>query len=151
LSLGANLKLGEWLKSLLPGYSLVIHSGFWISLVVLWVLLLAMEAFSFLMTKPDLQRGALTWIGSVVGVYGLAFLLKNDGFSVLFGCSFALILAAFWIQNKTGKWVAVLGALVLSLIPAAYSLNMTMGRSYYDKPPAVLSQMDQPGRLFFAP
>ncbi len=151
LSLGSNLKLGEGLKLVLPGYALVIHSGFWISLVILWVLLLAMEAFSFLMTQPGFQRGALFWIGSVVGIYGMAFLLKNGPVSGFFWFSAALILAAFWIQNPMGKWIVVSGALILSLVPAAYSLNMTMDRAYYEKPPVVLSQMDHPGRLFFSP
>jgi hypothetical protein len=151
LSLGSNLKVGEGLKMILPGYALVIHSGFWISLVILWVVLLAMDALAHLMEKPKLQTGALAWIGVTAGVYGIAFLMKSDRFSGFFWVSFALLMAAFWIQNKSLKWLAVLGALGLSLIPAAYSLNITLDRSYYEKPSLVLSQLDQPGRLFFSP
>ena len=151
LSLGSNLKIGEWLKLILPGYALVIHSGFWISLAILWVILLAMEALAFLMTKPQLQRGAVSWVGIAAGIYAITFFIKNQYFSGFFGVSLALMLSAFWIQNKNLKWLAVLGALGLSLFPAAYSLNITMNRSYYEKPPLVMSQFNHPGRLFFSP
>ena len=151
LSLGSHLKVGEWLKLILPGYALVIHSGFWISLAILWVILLAMEALAFLMTKPQLQRGAVSWVGIAAGIYAITFFIKNQYFSGFFGVSLVLMLAAFWIQNKNLKWLAVLGALGLSLFPAAYSLNITMDRSYYEKPPLVMSQFNHPGRLFFSP
>lgn len=151
LSLGANLKLADGLKSFLPGYALVIHSGFWISLVILWVVLLAMEALASLMDRSKLQRGILSWVGITAGVYGITYFIENRHFSVFFVLSFVLLLEAFLTQNKMGKWLAILSALSLSLLPAAYSVNMTMDRSYYDKPPAVLSRLDHPGRLFFSP
>jgi len=151
LSLGSNLKIGEGLKMILPGYALVIHSGFWISLVILWVVLLAMEALAYLMEKPKLQSGALLWMGVAAGVYATAFAVKNDHFSACFCLSFALVLVAFWIQNQSLKWFAILGALGLSLLPAAYGLNITLDSSYYEKPSLVLSQFNQPGRLFFSP
>src|SRR5665213_1770040 len=127
LSLGANLKLAEWLKSFLPGYALVIHSGFWISLVILWVILLAMEALACLIEKPKLHNGVIAW-GAVAGVYGAAFLVKSADINGFFWLSFILTLAAFWIRSEIGKWAALLGALGLSLLPAAYSVNMTMDR-----------------------
>jgi hypothetical protein len=109
-----------------------------------------MEALACLMDKPKLHNGVIAW-GCVAGVYGAAFLVKSADIDGFFWLSFILMLAVFWIHNKTLKWLVVLGALVLSLIPAAYSLNVTMDRSYYEKPPAALSQLDQPGRLFFSP
>jgi hypothetical protein len=151
LSLGSNLKLADGLKLFLPGYALVIHSGFWISLAVLWVILLAMESLAFLMNQGKLQRGAVSWVAIAAGVYGITYFMENRYFSVFFGLSFALVLAVFWIRDKIGKWLAIFGALGLSLLPAAYSVNMTMDRSYYDKPPLVLSHLGHPGRLFFSP
>jgi hypothetical protein len=87
----------------------------------------------------------------VVMVYGAAFWLKNPYFLMFFGISGLLVLTAFWVKDKNLKWVMVLGALGLSLGPAAYSLNMTLDRAYYEKPPLVLSQLNKPGRLFFSP
>ncbi len=151
LSMGSTLGLGEWLKSVLPGYALVIHSGFWISLALLWVILLAMEALEYLMNQPQLEWGIVSWIVIVAAIYGTALLLHTQFFSELFWFSLVLILAAYLVQNQNLKWLMVLGALGLSLFPPADSLNMTMDRSYYEKPPLVLSRLDRPGRLFFSP
>jgi len=151
LSMGSTLKLGDWLKGFLPGYALVIHSGFWISLVILWVILLSIEALEIFMVQGKMKRGRFSWIAVVVLVYGAALWLKNPYFSMFFWLSFVLALAVFWVKDQNLRWVMVLGSLGLSLVPAAYSLNMTLDRSYYEKPPLVLSQLNLPGRFFFSP
>lgn len=151
LSTGSTLKLGGWLKPVLPGYALVIHSGFWISLVVLWAVLLAMEALEILIEPPKMTGETLSWVLTVAAVYGTAYWFKNEYFSPFFWPSLLFALTAVWFKEKGFQWLMILGALVLSLGPAAYSVNMTMDRIYDEKPPSVLSRLKDPGRLFFSP
>jgi hypothetical protein len=151
LSLGSTLKLGDGLKRIVPGYALVIHSGFWISLVILWLVVLSMEALDVFIA-PSQNRGRdFGWPIIVSAVYGTALGLQNPSFSAFFWLSFLLVLGSFWIEDKNLKWAAVLAALSLSLGPAAYSLNITMDRVYYEKPPVLLSRLTHSGRFFFSP
>jgi len=58
LSLGW-LGVGKVLRVLLPGYSLVVHSGFWISILALYGVWMAMEAMDKLLGE---QRKAGPWV-----------------------------------------------------------------------------------------
>ena len=61
LSLGETAGLGAWLKHVVPGYALVIRSGFWISLVVFFSSLLAAEAVEDLAAFPKRRAVFAGW------------------------------------------------------------------------------------------
>lgn len=149
LSLGWTLRVGSWFKSFLPGYSLVIHSGFWLSLVLLWAAVLAMEAMERLVDDRAFPKVA--WALLVLLVYGGTWTLKNPYFPTLFCCSGIFLAAVPWFADPKHRAGIILASLLLSLGPAAWSMDTTMDRSYYEKPPDYLSRLDQPGRFFFSP
>jgi hypothetical protein len=151
LSLEAAFGMGARLTKFLPGYGLVIHSGFWISLLCLWAAWLAMESLENFLSGPALAPGPLTWTGAVVLIYGASAWLNNPYFSMVFWLSCGCLLLAVFLKGPWVRWILVTGALGLSLGTAAYSLNITLPRTYYEKPPEILSKIDRPGRLFFSP
>lgn len=61
LSLGETAGLGAWLKHVMPGYALVIRSGFWIGLVVFFSGLLAAEAVEDLASFPKRRAAVAGW------------------------------------------------------------------------------------------
>jgi hypothetical protein len=66
LSLGETAGLGSWLKHILPGYVLVIRSGFLIGLVVFFSALLAAEALEDLSSLPKRHPVVVGWGAAVV-------------------------------------------------------------------------------------
>jgi hypothetical protein len=154
LSLGETLYLGSFLKSWLPGYSLVIRSGFWLSLVVLFAARLAMEASENFFRK-EFRKGPLlvSWIAVWITIYLLSFILKRPVGIWPFVLSLALgILAARpgWFTPRW-RWFFLIASLLASLGPAASGVNILMNRSFYDQPPPWVSAMNQSGRLFDSP
>ena len=77
LSLGETLFLGGWLKHFVPGYSLVIRSGFWLPIVTLFAARLVMESSENFFRKSFVKPHALwVWFAGWALVYGVSFLLK---------------------------------------------------------------------------
>ena len=151
LSLGANLGLGSILKAILPGYALVIHSGYWISLLIMWTAWMAVEAAeSFLKVKSSPGQIWL-WVGIVVAIFGVSFLIKSPLPQAAFWLSFFILALVIMIPSIAGRWGLLVLATGLSLGTAAYSLNILLDRSYYDTPPNTLTQLPKEGRLFFSP
>lgn len=151
LSLGSTLGLGSFLKGWLPGYALVIHSGFWISLVAFWAAWLAMESMeAFFLLKKDGKEGII-WIGIVLLVYGFSLGVKTPFFPAAFWISFFLLCLAAFFSSSQARGFLLAGALGFSLGTAAYSLNILLDKSYYETPSFLLSRLDEPGRLFFSP
>jgi hypothetical protein len=149
LSLGV-LGLGKILKFFLPGYALVIHSGFWISLLALWVAWLAMESFeSFMGSGADFQ-GKKVWLLATLLLYGLAATLGQP-LTWEFILSGLLLVLALIGESSGWKALWVVGALGFSLGTAAVSLNILLPDSYYQTKPDLLASLGQPGRLFFTP
>lgn len=118
LSLGENLGLASWLKIILPGYFLVVHSGFWISLLAFWAALLSMESLEFFAGGKN--QGAAVWAGGVVAVYGASIFLGRPLQPLLFGFSFFLSLGAVFAPKGFFRWVCLWAAFGLSLGPAVW-------------------------------
>ncbi len=149
LSLGWTLRIGGWLKSFLPGYSLVIHSGFWLSLVLLWVAALTMEVMEEVVGTEE--RFKWRWTLLVLLLYGGTWALKSPYFPIFYWCSGVFLAFVPWVTSSKGRAWTLLGSLLLSLGPAAWSMDTTLDRSYYERPPEYLSRLDKPGRFFFSP
>jgi hypothetical protein len=143
------LGIGEALKAILPGYTLVIHSGFWISLLLLWAAWLAMESAEGFLTAP--RNRILTWLFPAVLVYGISFFIARPQVPEVFWASLLLLAAAVFFQSAGTRWLFLLTALGLSLGTSASSLNILLDRSYYEAPPNLLPRLSQGGRLFFSP
>ena len=150
LSLGV-LGAGKILKAVLPGYSLVVHSGFWISILLLFAVWMAMESLESLLGQKASTRGRWVWGGSVAVIYTASLLIHPPMTSGDFMASFALLMTAVFLKPVSLRWGCVLAALALSLGSAADSLNILLDRGYYEKTPALLSSLPKPGRLFFTP
>lgn len=148
LSLGV-IGAGKVLKSVLPGYSLVVHSGFWISLLLFWAAWMVMESLEAFLGAKKAVSGK--WFGVVGVLYLAAYSLGKPLFPGDFFISAGLLLLAPFLKTVQVRWYAFLAATVLSLGSAAHSMNILMERSYYEKPPEVLSYLAKPGRLFFTP
>ncbi|SRR5579871_4990700 len=154
LSLGV-LGLDGVLRAFLPGYSLVIHSGYWLALLVFWTAWMAAEsAESFVEKFPALENRML-WEGTVTLTFLAAFLLSS--FTGAFfppwalGLSLLAALATPFFQKKGARWGGLTLATVLSLGAAAHSVNILLDKSYYEAPPSTLALLAKPGRLFFTP
>jgi hypothetical protein len=147
LSLGSTSMVGEFLKKILPSYGLVVHSGFWIALVLLFAAVLSGEALEVTGSKDR------PWFWTFVGVvvYGAAFWLKKPYFLASFTLSLAFWVVAGWVRWGTGRWALIFLALATSLGPAVWSLNLTVDRTYEENKPAVLARLDRNGRIFFSP
>jgi hypothetical protein len=154
LSLGETLFLGSFLKGWLPGYSLVIRSGFWLPIVILFAARLAMEASDNFFRK-EFRKSHILWAWMIAWVltYGASFVLKRPLNLWGFGLSLALgILAAIpaWFTPRW-RWAFLILSLLVSLGQAATRVNVLLEGSYYDAPPRALSVMEKPGRLFESP
>ena len=154
LSLGV-LGLGHFLRAFFPGYSLVIHSGYWLALFIFWTAWLVVESADGLMNKPLPLENGLFWMGIVIVVFFASFLLSLFAQAPIslaaFGCSFGLALIAPFLRRSGFRWGVLMLALVLSLGTAARSVNILLDKSYYEKPSESLALLTKPGRLFFTP
>jgi hypothetical protein len=151
LSLGETLGVAKFLKAFLPGYGLVVHSGFWIPLLVLIAAVMAAEALETVSgLKPSAREKAL-WIGLSIGVYGASAIIRAPLEPWTFGASFLLLASVLFIRAQAMRWVFLALALALSLGWAADSVNILLARSYYEEPPKILAALNKPGRLFFTP
>jgi hypothetical protein len=150
LSLGV-LGVGHALMAVLPGYSLVIHSGFWLSLLVFWMAWLSMESLENFLGPNLLPGQTLLWTAMVVGVYGLSYFIQAPLSSWAFWVSMGLAGLASWLRNACYRWGFLVAALGISLGTSAFSLNILLDRSYYEKPPQTMQSILKPGRLFFTP
>ncbi len=154
LSLGV-LGLSTLLRSFFPGYSLVIHSGYWLALVIFWMAWMSMEPLrDFTVKNPD-AKNTLLWAGIVVGVFFASFLTSYFThapmpFAAFIG-SLALAVLASAVRHPGLRWGALALAVVFSLGSAASSLNILLDRSYYEIPPSTLALLTKPGRIFFTP
>jgi Bacterial membrane protein YfhO len=135
----------------LPGYYLVIHSGFWISLVVFWAAWMAMEPLEGILAPEAFPGKRFSWIASSGLVYGAAWLLARPFFPRAFWISLGLLAAVPAVRSGWARWGLLAAALGFSLGFPASSLNILLNRSYYDHPPLALERMTDPGRLFFTP
>lgn len=154
LSMGETLGLGGWLKGLIPGYSLVIRSGFWLGIFIFcaaWLGALSVDRQGA-KEEPG-TKDLFLWVFTLLGVFGVSYLLGAPQEPVYFLVAAFLMMASaplsplklHWRQTA---WVLALGA---SLIPIAVSVNILLDRSYYDQKPALVSKMPEQGRVFFTP
>lgn len=150
LSLGI-LGAGKILKAFLPGYSLVVHSGFWISILLLFASWMMMESLESLLEGKRRGNSRWFWVGTVALVYTGSLFLRAPLTPGDFAVSFALLVPAIFLKPVPLRWGCVLAAMVLSLGSAADSLNILLDRGYYENPPSVLSALPKPGRFFFTP
>ncbi len=150
LSLGV-LGMGHVLMAILPGYSLVIHSGFWLSLLIFWMAWLAMESLIDFLGPNLLPSQTLLWTTMVAGIYGLSYFIQVPLSPAAFWISLVAAGLAAWPQDARLRWVLLLLSLGISLGTAASSLNILLDRSYYDKSPLTMGSIPKPGRLFFTP
>ncbi len=151
LSLGV-LGAGHVLKAFLPGYALVIHSGFWLSLLVFWAAWLTMESAEDFIGR-DLSPGHKgLWAGMVLGFTPYPFSSRLLYSPLPFGFPWGWL----FFSRLAGKSQFPLGfghdgPCSVSLGTAALSLNILLDRSYYEKPPPTMDLVSKPGRLFFTP
>ncbi len=150
LSLGV-LGVGHVLMAVLPGYSLVIHSGFWLSLLVFWMAWLSMESLENFLGPNLLPGQTLLWTTMVVGVYGLSYFIQVPLSPAAFWISLVLAGVAVWLRDIRLRWILLLLSLGISLGISAFSLNILLDRSYYEKPPQTMASIPKLGRLFFTP
>ena len=152
LSLGKSLFLDGMLKDLLPGYSLLVRSGYWIPFVIWTALGVFLEAVTELdssdETNPKTKAGL--WSLPVILVYGAALVSgvpwDLGSFWISFG--FLLMVGLPWPYSPGFRQAFLAFAVLFSLWPMAQSMNFTMDRSYYEAEPAILSRMTLPGRLY---
>lgn len=71
LSLGETAVLGGWLKHLLPGYGLVIRSGFWIGPTVFFAAVLAVEGLDDLASRWGGGTGWMGWVLALLTAFSL--------------------------------------------------------------------------------
>jgi|GEM_PF-952528 len=154
LSMGETLGVGGWLKGLIPGYSLVIRSGFWLGPLLFGVSWMASLAFDH-QKKEDGPgaRALVLWVFALLGIFGLSYLLRKPTVPAFFLISAFLMMASAPLSSlkplvRQTAWVL---ALLFCLIPTAVSVNILMDRSYYDQAPALVSSMPEQGRIFFTP
>ena len=175
LSLGV-LGLGRILKLVLPGYGLVIHSGYWISLLVLWAAWMTMETADSLLTEKggltadksrmtpiekkrrvlsaftgDDRGRKILWIVVAVFVYGISAALGQPLLPFPFWLSLVFLGGVVIFNSTSVRWFFLVTATLISLGSAASSLNILLDQSYYDKPPEVLPWLSKGGRLYFSP
>jgi hypothetical protein len=154
LSLGV-LGLSPFLRSFFPGYSLVIHSGYWLALLVFWIAWLCIDSADVLLEKSSNLKKGLLWLAVVAAVFLasllVSFLTQAPSSMALMACSLLLAAAAPFIPFPGLRWGTLLLALALSQGTAATSINILLDRSYYEAPPKALAALTKPGRLFFTP
>ena len=93
------------------------------------------------------------WVFTVLGIFGISYLLRQPADPVYFLISAFLLMASaplspLKLPLRQIAWVLALAA---SLIPTAVSVNILLDRSYYDQAPTLVSKMPEQGRIFFTP
>lgn len=151
LSLGETVYVGGWLKTFWPGYQLVVRSGYWIPFVV-WALarlfLEAMQSFSETEGKSMAQWSITT---TAVFLSGIALGVPLDLWTFWLAFLFTLLSGLGTFFGLKTRQAFLILALLFSLGPVDQSINFTLGRSYYEQPPEILAQLNQPGRIYHTP
>ncbi len=150
LSLGV-LNVGHLLGKIVPGMGLVVHSGFWLSLLVFWAAWMSAEASEVLVLGPAPKSGQFLWGGLLIGLGMMAFVLAPVLMPIPWALSLAAGLALLFLKDPRIRWWALGTSLFLSLIVPAQSLNILLDREYYESTPLTLQGLKDPGRLFFTP
>lgn len=154
LSLGV-LGLDHLLRAFFPGYSLVIHSGYWLALLIFWAAWMILESAEAFLGKTISLEQNIVWTGVVIIVSGLSIIVTILAHAPIstaaFVLSFGLSMTAPWVRQAPLRWAALTLALTLSLGSAATSINILMDKSYYEDPPSTLALLTKPGRFFFTP
>lgn len=154
LSLGETAWLGGWLKGIVPGYSLVVRSGYWIPFLVFWAGRLLMAAGTRLegWDKKVTALGGRLWGTCVLVVFGGAF-LSGVPWNLPSLWISMLLTAAAGSVSLSGKQrgIFLCLAILFSLGPVDRSLNFTMDRSYYESFPKTLGEMGEGGRIYLDP
>jgi len=145
------LGFGKVLQYVLPGYSLVIHSGYWISLLAFWAAWMAMESAESLLKDKAKKIEISIWIGIALAVFLVSLVFGVNFYSFFALLSLGFLVLMIFFKRDTTRWSFLMMATVLSLGTAAYSLNILLDRSYYEEPPKMLTQLIKEGRLFFSP
>ncbi len=148
LSLGTTASMGGWFKAFVPGYGLVVRSGYWIPFVV-WALavlflesgigLSKMEGFGWLWASLLVYLSAL--------VLGVPWELKSFWASLFFTLGAGLAKVFPWDWRRV--WLAL--SMVFSVGPVVHGIQFTMDKSYYDEPPQVCSHISEQGRIYNSP
>jgi hypothetical protein len=152
LSLGETAFLGGRLKTLLPGYSLLVRSGYWIPFVIWAALGIFLEAVAGL--NPTEEKNPIPtvalWFLLLILVYGAALAsgVPWDLGSFWISLGFLWVLGAPWRFPSGLRQTFLAFAILFSLWPMAQNMNFTMNRSYYENRPSILSQMTMSGRLY---
>lgn len=148
LSLGTTALAGGWFKAFLPGYGLVVRSGYWIPFVI-WVL-----AGLFMESEKELsEMKGVGWIWASFLVYfsalvfGVPWELETFWISLFFTLGAGL--AKFFSWNLRRVFLAI--AIVFSVGPVIHGIQFTMDKSYYDQPPQACSHISKSGRIYNAP
>ena len=144
------LGVAEALRAIVPGYTLVIHSGYWISLLALWAALLSTETLDVFTAPNPARRRSLSWMVICLLVYGVSIGLQAPSL-LPFALSLLLLLSTVFFNAPLVRWGLVVLSLVLSLGPAASSINILLNKSYYDEKPKIMALLPKEGRLFFSP
>jgi hypothetical protein len=151
LSLGETAKLGEWFRHWVPFYGWVVRSGCLMPIVIFFMAGLTAECFgSFL--NPASHNTDSIFIWFCVLIFGLAL---HEGVLVTFWPFWAglvfLLMAGLDYFSLRVRWVCFLISMLFSLGPFDQMMRLPLDQSFYEKRPAVLSSMNQAGRIYQSP
>jgi hypothetical protein len=150
LSLGSTTLVGGWLKSIFPGYGMIVRSGYWIPFVV-WALACVFLEGGENFARMEGKNGI--WGSLVILFYAFALILGVPWELGSFWISFLFLICAGLSKHFSLDWRGLFLTLsvAFSLGPVAQSIAFTMKSSYYDHPPAVFSRLSSLGRIYNAP
>ncbi|HTC22088.1 MAG TPA: hypothetical protein VK859_14625, partial [bacterium] len=152
LSLGKTAFLGGFLRFLVPGYSLLVRSGYWIPFAIwaaLRVFLEVVEGLNPLEEKKSVLSAGF-WIVSSLLVYGTALAegVPWDLWTLWISFCFVVLVGFPRPLSPAIRQICLAFAILFSLWPVVQNINFTMDRSYYEDRPLILSRMTSAGRLY---
>lgn len=150
LSLGPTAYLGGLLKTLFPGYGLIVRSGYWIPFVIWALARIFMEVEGHLIKMTEKTE---VWVFMTLLIYFLAVIMGVPWELWSLWLSFFFLLGVGFQKIFTWEWrrTFLILSLLFSMGPVAQSVNFTMEKPYYNEPPLAFSQLSAPGRIYNAP
>jgi hypothetical protein len=142
--------MGRLAGEIIPFYKLVARSGYWTPLLVFVGAKLAAGLVDQALAGEKSKRIDVLWFGAGGMVFAAAM-----------ACGVPVDLWSFWIAlilfSLAGlsatlplfaRRVCLIGAALFSLGPAAQGVHFTLGKDYFEKPPAAAAKMEKPGRIY---
>jgi hypothetical protein len=157
-SLSGSLGIALILRKSLPGFSWIVHSGFFIPLIVFYLARSVVQIIPSFLTMTQYWE-KVTFLFLSVIIFGISFFWNHFDLGIYhpffhFGVFFWMSLGCVFLSViwEKMRYIFLLSAILLSLWPAAWNIKTEMKSSYYKIQPKILTALNKKkGAIFYSP